>query len=108
MARASSSCWVKSEKFFISPPLFRLFGGERQLQPERARDPRAIGGVGFGAIGDVALLDVKARIAHGTGRVLEQHLLFGGRHQTKEVAGLLPVIVVDAMVVMCGFALDLQ
>src|SRR5262244_1107399 len=98
MASASSSCSVRSEKFFITRPRCRLFGGEGQIQPQGTGDTAAVSRIGAQTIGDVALLDVPARIAHRAGRVLEQSLLLRECHQTEEIARLCPVIAVDIMV----------
>ena len=68
----------------------------------------AIGLVGAQTISDVAFLDVLPRIAHRAGRVLEQNLLLRRRHQTVQVAGLLPVVVIGVMVLVGCFALHRQ
>src|ERR1700709_1622414 len=38
--------------------------------------------------------------------IVEQDLLLGRRHQPEQVARLLPMIVVDAMVIVCRFAFN--
>src|ERR1700682_3252544 len=65
-----------------------------------------VGRIGFGAIGDVALLDVFGSSADLAGRILEQSLAPRGVHHSKEVARLLIVVVVDAMVPVGGRAVD--
>src|SRR5215813_14899234 len=98
MASASSSCSVRSEKFFITRPRCRLFSGEGQIQPEGTSDTAAPGRIGAQTIGDVALFDVPARIANSAGRVLEQSLPLRECHRKEKIARLCPVIVVDIMV----------
>src|SRR5208282_4870719 len=100
MASANSSCSVRSEKFFIARVPCRLFGGEGQIQPEGAGDAGAVGRIGAQAIGNVALLDVLARIAHRASRVLEQGLLLGWSHQTEKIPPLLPMIIDEAVIVV--------
>src|SRR5581483_3878869 len=78
-----------------------LFGGDlHRRKSQRFRYARAISRVRFRAVGDVALLDLDARVAHGARRVLEQHLLLRRRHLAKQDAGLLVVVIVDAMIPM--------
>src|SRR4051794_6972500 len=71
-----------------------------ELEAESPRDPFAIGRIGAQAIGNVPLLDVQARVAHCAGGVVEEPLLLVGRHQTEKITRLLPVIIIDAMVIM--------
>src|SRR6202035_1662158 len=78
------------------------------IEAKRPRDPLAIGRIGAKTIGDVALLDVQARIAHRAGCVLEQRLLLRRRHQAEQIARLFPVIVVGVMVVVGRLAFNGQ
>src|SRR5438552_6255738 len=93
----------------ISGPITdRLFGERQLLEADGAGDTGAVGRIGTAAIGDVALLDVQARIAHRAGRVVEECLLLGECHQAEEIARLLPVVVVDAVVPVRRLALQRQ
>jgi hypothetical protein len=56
----------------------------------------------------VAPLDLEPRVAHGAGGVLEQNLLLRGTHLPEQIAGLLIVILDEAMVPISGVALDRQ
>src|ERR1700676_5414335 len=85
-----------------------LFGSERQLQPERAGDPLAIGRVGFGAIGDVPLLDVLCCAPNCPRGVVEQAPPLLGVHHAEQVAGLLVMVVIDSMVPVIADAVDLE
>jgi hypothetical protein len=53
----------------------------------------------------MTLLDMPGGVAHGASGIVEGHLLLPPRHQSEELARLLPIIIVDAMVPMGGFAL---
>src|SRR6266702_7591983 len=75
---------------------------------QRGSDSSAVFGIGFRAVGDVALLDVDCRSADRASCVVEQHLALGRIHLPEQVARLLIVVVVDAMVPMRGGALDLE
>src|SRR6185369_12057128 len=75
---------------------------------ERLRDAGAVGGIGLGTIGDMTLLDVLRSTADLASRIVEQRLLLGRRHLAEQIARLLVVIVVDAMVPVRGRAIDLQ
>jgi hypothetical protein len=93
---------VKTQAAWDDQLKLRLLGRcQRMLfQPEGLRDTGAVRRIGAGAIGDMALLDVQLGIAHGARRVLEQHLLLRFSHLAEQVARLLPVIIIDAMVVV--------
>src|SRR5437879_2764211 len=69
---------------------------------ERGGDPPAILRVGLGTVGDVTFLDVCRRAVHGAGRIVEQCLALGGVHLPKQDARLLIVVIIDAMIPMCG------
>src|SRR6266404_6000268 len=74
-----------------------LLGGDHlrlEIDAQRLRDAGAICGIGLGAIGDVPLLDVQPGVTHRPRRVLEQLLLLLRRHLAKQVAGLLPMVIV--------------
>src|SRR3984957_8457580 len=58
----------------------------------------SISRIGFGAIGDVPLLDVFGGCADLAGGVVEQGLALSGVHLPKQVARLLIMVVVDPMV----------
>src|SRR5581483_7644886 len=75
---------VVADRGWWRPP--SLFGGgdRRRHKFQGLRHACAIGGVRLRAVGDVALLDLDARVAHGARRVLEQHLLLGRRHLAKQ------------------------
>src|SRR4051812_27427880 len=84
------------------------FGGLVECQTKGGGDARAIGGIGLGAIGDMALLDFETRVTQGAGGVLEQKLLLLATHLPEQVARLLVVIVLDAMVPPGRVALERQ
>ena len=73
------------------------FGSLVEREAQSGGDACAIGGIGLGAVSDVALLDFDARVTHGAGSVLEEKLLLLGGHLPEQVAGLLIVIISDAM-----------
>src|SRR5271163_69428 len=82
------------------------FGGAAERQAKGRGNARAIGGIGLGTVADVALLDLQPRIAHGAGGILEQNLLLRGAHLPEQIAGLLIVILDEAMVPIGGVSLD--
>ena len=74
----------------------------------RLSNPGAIGGIGLGAIGDVPPLNVFGGCADLAGRVLEQSLALSGVHLAEEIARLLIVVIIDAMVPVGGRSVDRQ
>src|SRR5882757_8759166 len=78
--------------------LFRGDRVRREIDAQRLRHAGAIRGMGFGAVDDMALLDFDARVTHGAGGVLEENPLLLGGHLPEQDAGLLIVVVVDAMI----------
>src|SRR6266446_5377554 len=56
------------------------FGCPVERDAKRGGDARAIGGIGLGAVGDMALFDFDARVTDGAGGVLEQKPLLFGTH----------------------------
>ena len=68
---------------------------------------RAIGWVGLGAVGHVALMNGFWSFAHRASGVVKQHLL-PSRHQAKQVVGLRDVVFADTGVVTAGRALQCQ
>src|ERR1700676_2905301 len=97
------SCWRRSYWRWL-----RLFGGASAADAERPRDALAIGRVGFGAIGDVPLLDVPCGAADLPRGVVEQRLPLLGVHHAEQVAGLLVVVVIDPVVAVIAGAVDLE
>ena len=86
-----------------------LLRGDRlrsEIDAQRLGDAGAVGWIRLGAVADIPLLDVQFRVAHGTRRVLEQQLLLRRRHLPEQVAGLLPMIIVDAVVPVCCLTLE--
>ncbi len=71
-------------------------------------DAGAVFRIGLRAVGDVAFLDVHGRSADGAGGVVEQRLALSRVHLAEQVAGLLVVIVIDAVIPVGGLALDLE
>lgn len=67
-------------------------------EAERRGNSGAVGGVGAGAVVDVAPLDVIGGIAHRARRVVEKRLALVRIHGAEQVARLLPMVVVDAVV----------
>src|SRR5271154_4482451 len=72
----------------------------RLFEPEGLRHPGPVCRVRARAIVDVPLLYVKPGVAHRPRRVLEQQLLLRWRHFSEQVAGLLPMVIVDAVIPM--------
>src|SRR5712671_4583573 len=68
--------------------------------PQRPRHARAVCWVRPRAVLYMALLDVRPCITHRAGGVLEQRLLLRRGHLAEQVAGLLPVVVIHAMIPM--------
>src|SRR5262249_47619664 len=64
------------------------FGGLVEDQAKGRGDARAIGWIGLGAVGDVALLDLGPSVAQGAGGVLEQQPLLPGAHLAEQNARL--------------------
>ena len=77
-----------------------------EFDTQRLRDARTVRRICFGAVGNMALLDLNSGITHGAGGIFEQNLLLGGAHLPKQIAGLLIVIVVDSMVPIGRITLD--
>src|SRR5260370_40014069 len=71
-----------------------------EIDAQRLRDAGAVGRIGLGAVGDMPLLNVLGRAADLAGRLVEQGLLLSRAHLAAEIARLLVVIVVAAMVAM--------
>src|SRR5258707_12822896 len=84
------------------PPMqVLLLGGSPLLlsrDPQRPRHARAVCRVRPHAVLHMALLDVQTRIAHRAGGILEQRLPLRRSHLAEQIARLLPVVVIDAMV----------
>src|ERR1700685_1363746 len=78
----------------------------RLFEPEGFRHPSPVCRIRARAIVNVSLLNVRPSVSHRPRRVLEQQLLLRRRHFSKPVAGLLPMVVVDAMVPMPRIAID--
>jgi hypothetical protein len=70
------------------------FGGPFERQAQGGGDACAIGRIGLGAVGDVALLDVPSCPADRASRIVEQSLALSGVHLPEEVPRLLIVIVI--------------
>src|SRR5882762_3792747 len=84
----------------------RLLGPEGPAESESLRYSGPVCRIRAHAIREVPLLDVQLGVAHRPRRVLEQRVLLVRRHHTKQVAGLLPMIILDAMVPMGCVTLD--
>src|SRR6266481_4854878 len=88
----------------LRPPMQVLLLGSSPLllsrDSQRPRHARAVCRVRPRAVLHMALLDVQARVAHRAGGVVEEVLLLGRSHLAEQIARLLPVVVVDAMVIM--------
>src|ERR1700736_6956582 len=76
----------------------------RSRDPQRARHARTVCRVRPRAVLHMALLDVRPCITHRAGGVLEQRLPLRRRHLAEQIARLLPVIIVDAVVPMRSLA----
>src|SRR5258705_4881169 len=82
------------------------FGCLVERKAKRGGDAGAIRGIGFGAVGDITLLDFDARVTHGAGGAFEEKLLLLGGHLPEQDARLLVVVVVDAMIPVRRIAFD--
>lgn len=60
---------------------------------------RTVGGVGLGAMTDMAQLDLAGRVAQGAGRIAEQLFLLFRGHHAEQLAGLLEVVGIIAGIV---------
>src|SRR3546814_13637988 len=78
------------------------------LDAESGCHARAVGRIGLGAVGDMPLLNPEVGVAQGAGGVIEQGLLLFGAHLPEQVARLLVVVVVDAMIPPGRVALYLE
>src|ERR1700719_2568828 len=78
-----------------------------EIDAQRLRDAGAVFGIGLRAVRDVSLLDVHGGPANRASRVVEQRLALGRIHLPEQVAGLLIMVVVDAVIPMRGCAFDL-
>src|SRR3979411_295829 len=83
-------------------------GGTPVLDAESSRDSFAIGRIGLHAVDDVPLLDVLCRAPDRPRGVVEQDLPLLCVHHAEKVAGLLVMVIIDAMVPMIADAVDLQ
>src|SRR6266446_7360473 len=88
----------------LRPPMQVLLLGSSPLllsrDPQRPRHARAVCWVCPRAVHHMALLDVQACVAHRAGGVFEQRLLLRWGHLAEQVARLLPVVVIHAMIPM--------
>src|SRR5438132_7390494 len=84
------------------PPMQVLLLGSSPLllssDPQCPRHARAVCRVRPRAVLHMALLDMRPCITHRAGGVLEQRLLLRRCHLTEQIARLLPMVVIDAMV----------
>src|SRR5262245_61303006 len=100
---------VASRRSSLPPARSGARGFEIRLrESERFRDALAVRFVGAQAMGDVAQLDGLWRPAERARGVLEQYLLFRGRHEAKERARLGVVVAVLAVVPVIRRSLDGQ
>src|SRR5438132_9899711 len=86
----------------LRPPMQVLLFGSSPLllsrDPQRPRHARAVCWVRPRAVLYMALLDVRPCITHRAGGVLEQRFPLRRSHLAEQIARLLPVIIVDAVV----------
>src|SRR6266446_10891454 len=92
----------------LRPPMQVLLLGSSPLllsrDPQRPRHARAVCWVRPRAVLHMALLDVRPCITHRAGGVLEQRLPLRRSHLAEQIARLLPVVVIHAMVPMRPFS----
>ena len=84
----------------LSPGSGSSLRSRADRDPQRPRHARAVRGICPHAVLHMALLDVQARIAHRAGGVLEQRLPLRRGHLAEQIARLLPVVVIHAMIPM--------
>src|ERR1700704_6259132 len=111
LASASKLLWSWLRSFDGSPPAqlvrMRLLSRQHSVfQSQGLGDAGAVRRIGTGAIGNVPLLDVQPGIAHRARRVLEQRLALSRIYLPEQVARLLPVIIVEAMIVVRRVAFE--
>src|SRR6266446_5784330 len=91
------------------PPMQVMLLGSRPLllsrkiadrDPQRPRHARAVCRVRPRAVVHMALLDVRPCITHRAGGILEQRLPLRRSHLAEQIARLLPVVVIHAMIPM--------
>ena len=88
----------------MARPLFRRFSHSQRGHPLRLRHAHTIRRIGPGAVVNMALLDVSRSSTHHAGRV--PHLLLGWGHLAEQVARLLPLVVIHAVVPMRSVAVS--
>src|ERR1700726_1135397 len=101
--RRLKGCRVQSGRVSPAANTVLLFGSSPLLlsrDPQRPRHARAVCWVRPRAVLCMALLDVRPCITHRAGGVVEQRLPLRRSHLAEQIARLLPVVVVDAMVIM--------
>src|SRR6267142_896104 len=76
------------------------------FEAEGLRYPSAVRRIRTRAIVGVPLLDVQPGVAHRPRRIFEQQPLLLRGHLPEQISGLLPVIIIDAMIEVRRFALD--
>src|SRR6266403_3342899 len=79
-----------------------------RLQPESLCDAGPVARIGARTVFDMPLLHMQPCVSHRTRGVVEEGLLLGRRHQPEQVAWLLPMVILDAVVPVCRVALDRQ
>jgi hypothetical protein len=71
---------------------------------QRLRDTCAIGRIGPGAVGDMALLDMPGGATQRAGGVLEEHLPLRPCHHPEKVARLFPMVIVNPVALVQSLA----
>src|SRR6266481_9685100 len=79
-----------------------------RLQPESLGDAGPVARVGARTVFDMPMLHMQPCVSHGTRGVVEEGLLLGRCHHPEQVAWLLPMVILDAVVPMRRIALDRQ
>src|SRR5437899_5444634 len=92
----------------LRPPMQVLLLGSSPLllsrDPQRPHHARAVCWVRPRAVLHMALLDVRPCITHRAGGILEQRLPLRRSHLAEQIARLLPVVVIHAMIPMRSVA----
>src|SRR5260370_7372896 len=78
----------------------------QDMQLQCPRHAIAVGGIRSAAVRNIPLQNILSRADDRARRVVEEQLLLLGCHLPKEIARLLPVIILQAMVIVTSVAVE--
>src|SRR3954451_14448875 len=102
-ARGGAAAGQRSERASLRGDRLR-----REVDAQRLRDAGAVFGIRLRAVRDVTLFNFDARVTHGADSILEEKLLLLGGHLPEQDAGLLVVIIIDAMIPISRITMNRQ